>query len=364
MPGRHETVTANAPAKLNGVWTATVMLAPGDKRTLTQQAALVIHEAFHVYQRERHPKWEGNELELFTYPVEDAELLSLRRLETDALRRAEAAVKLKDTACWAGVALNKRRERFALLSEGARTYERVLELNEGLARYVEARAARRSTSDLPANDYPPEEVRLRGYATGRTLAVLLDRLTPPWAKRLEAADTHALDELLSAALPDMPPPCAFPKAFEEAQRARAKNEVASLLARRDVLRREFDSQSGWKIVVNADTNAPLWPQGFDPLNVQRLGASDVLHTRFLKLGNDAGAIEILGGRSLTTGAGAHPLFNGVRQMTLAGLATEPNVQETDGKLTLNAANVKAVFRGARLERAGQTLTVNLQKQEK
>ena len=125
------------------------------------------------------------------------------------------------------------------------------------------------------------------------------------------------------------------------------------------MRREFAAQVGWKIVVLAAANAPLWPQDFDPSNVRRLGASDVLHTRHLKLGNDAGAIESFT-HSLTTGAGAHPLFNGVRQLTLAGIPREPRVQDSQGKLTLEAEGIKAEFRGARLERAGQTLTINLQ----
>ena len=127
------------------------------------------------------------------------------------------------------------------------------------------------------------------------------------------------------------------------------------------MQREFDAQAGWKIVVTADAGAPLWPQGFDPLNVLRLGQREVLHTRFLKLGNAAGAIEILDRRSLTEGAGAgeHPLFNGVRRLTLAGLAAEPATVESEGKTTITAANIKGEFRGARLERTGQTLHIIL-----
>ena len=125
------------------------------------------------------------------------------------------------------------------------------------------------------------------------------------------------------------------------------------------MRREFEAQGGWKIIITADAGAPLWPQGFDPLNVLRLGAREVLHTRYLKLGNDAGAIESFHKHMLTSGAGAHPLFNGVSRLTLAGLAAEPVVREGEGKLALEAEGIKAEFRGARLERAGHTLTINL-----
>jgi hypothetical protein len=361
FPGRHETVTANAPVKLGGVLTATVMLAPASKLSLKERAALVIHEMFHVHQRERHPKWAGNELELFAYPFEDAELLALRRIETESLRRAERAADAKTAACRARLALATRRERFARLSMGASQYERALELNEGLARYVEALAAGARRSGLTANEYPAEELRTRGYATGHALALLLERFAPGWPARLEAGDARSLDELLSAALTAAPSrsTCALSESFAASARSRAKVETETLNARREASRRAFAAQAGWKIVVNADAAAPLWPQGFDPLNVRRLGASDVLHTRHLKLGNDAGAIESFHPHMLTTGAGAHPLFNGVRQLTLAGLAAEPSVRQAEDKLTLEAAGIKAEFRGARLARTGQTLTINL-----
>jgi hypothetical protein len=361
FPGRHETVTANAPAELGGVLTATVMLPPASKLSLKERAALVVHEMFHVHQRERHPKWAGNELELFTYPFEDAELLALRRIETESLRRAERAADSKDAACHARLALATRHQRFARLSTGAAGYERALELNEGLARYVEALAAGVRRSDLTAKEYPAENLRTRGYATGHALALLLERFAHGWTTRLEAGDTRSLDELLAAALAAVPArsACALPGSFAASARSRAKVETETLSARRETSRRAFASQAGWKIVVNADAAAPLWPQNFDPLNVQRLGATDVLHTRHLKLGNDTGAIESFHPHMLTVGAGAHPLFNGVRRLTLAGLAAEPSVREAEDKLTLEAAGIRAEFRGARLERAGQTLTITL-----
>lgn len=363
FPGRHETVTANAPVKLGGVWTATVMIEPASKLSLKERAALVIHEMFHVHQRERHPKWAGNELELFNYPFDDAELLALRRIETESLRRAERAADDVEAACVARLALATRRERFARLGAGASGYERALELNEGLARYVEARALGARKSDLTTNEYAAEELRARGYATGHALALLLERFAPAWAARLEAGDPLSLDELLAAALPAAAhdaPSCALSESFKASMRSRAKVETETLIARRAASRREFAARAGWKIVVNADAAAPLWPQGFDPLNIRRIGGSDVLHTRHLKLGNDAGAIESFHPHMLTTGAGAHPLFNGVLQLTLNGLAAEPVVREAEGKLTLEAAGVKAEFRGARLERAGQTFNVSLQ----
>jgi hypothetical protein len=231
-------------------------------------------------------------------------------------------------------------------------------------------------ANLPAGEYPVADLRTRAYATGHALALLLERFAPAWTTRLEAGENLSLDELLAAALsqnitstgnaaPSPSSSCALPQSFAASARTRAKVDVASFIEQRTTLRREFDAQAGWKIIVKADAGAPLWPQGFDPLNVLRLGQREVLHTRYLKLGNDAGAIEILDRRSLTEGAGAeHPLFNGVRQLTLAGIANEPVTEESQGKTTITAANIKGEFRNARLERAGQTLSIILQPQSK
>ena len=97
--GRHGAVAANSSAQIGGVSTATVLLdVPG--RSAADLAALAVHEAFHVLQRERHPAWAGNEADLFVYPVDDPVLLARRRLETEALRRALVA---RDPGAAAGV---------------------------------------------------------------------------------------------------------------------------------------------------------------------------------------------------------------------------------------------------------------------
>ncbi|HEX8162224.1 MAG TPA: hypothetical protein VF538_10155 [Pyrinomonadaceae bacterium] len=370
FPGRHESVTANAPAELNGVLTATAVISPDAGRTLRGQAALVVHEAFHVFQRERHPGWSGNEVELFVYPFEDAEGLSLRRLESLALVRAERARAREESACWAAAAIRSRRARFARLTAGATAYERGTELNEGLASYVEARAAGRAgRSRLSAEEFGAEAIRQRAYESGLSLALLLDRLAPGWQRHLEAGDKRPLDEMLEAALPNSSgadaraarpaAPCEFDAREREAALNRARGETAALVGRRAAARRDFLAQPGWRLVVEAAGGAPLFPQGFDPLNVMRVGASEVLHTRFLKLGNAAGSLEILSRASLTEGAGPHPLFNGVRRLTVAGLRSEPAVEAEGGRARINADGLKGEFAAATVARDGQTITVRL-----
>jgi hypothetical protein len=86
-PGQHETVRANTGTMVNGVPTATADIS-GKASSVDELASLLVHETFHVLQGRHYPDWGGNEMDLFTYPVDNAELLAERRLESIALVRA------------------------------------------------------------------------------------------------------------------------------------------------------------------------------------------------------------------------------------------------------------------------------------
>lgn len=362
-PGRHAAVFANSSAQVGGVMTATVM--PADSLTLRQRAGVLVHEAFHVHQRARHPGWTANEVELFTYPAEDVRLLALRRMETEALHRALVSPgppASGGSECWARAALELRRERFSAMPPGATMYERRSELAEGLARYVQLRVT--GTADrtlLEGRRYPADGIRHRVYESGAALGRLLDRHAPGWRSTLTASDSLSLDELLSRSLgPPRGPGVRCGIAAQD--RARVEREAAadvqSLRERRTAARSSFLEAPGWRLVIDA-ASAPLFPQGFDPLNVQVLGAGDVLHTRYLKLGNSSGGLEVLGRSSLTTAAGAHPLFNGVRQLRITGLAVEPTVEQLDGVVRIRSEQLYGELRDASVEREGSTITVRL-----
>lgn len=159
-PGRDSLVWANSSAMLGGVRTATVM--PGVAgASISDRASTIVHERFHVFQIARHPHWVANEVDLFGYPVSDGTLLARRRLESLALRRALAAVTLEATTCWSRTALDERRLRFARLPSSAVAYERGNEWREGLANYVQARAA-----GFPARRCPPRNTERRRFASG------------------------------------------------------------------------------------------------------------------------------------------------------------------------------------------------------
>lgn len=367
FPGRHEAVTANSSAEIGGVLTATLLLdQAAPERSPRELAALALHEAFHVFQRERHPGWRANDGDLFSYPASDAGLLALRRLETEALRRALSRTERSAAACWARLALDLRRRRFDRLGAVFSAYERGTELNEGLAAYIQLRAEGRTEVALPEGGFGAAEVRRRAYESGAALALLLDRFRPGWKSSLEVDDDQTLDAVLEAALADAPEPSGDPCAFTRDEEARAegvaREDAAELVRRQSAERARFDGLPGQRLLVIAAADDPLWPRGFDPLNVERVEGG-VLHRRFLSLGNGSGELEAIDGEGadievLTEGIGPHPLFNGVRRVVVAGLV-EPEMREVDGRLHVRAPGLEASFAGARGSREGERLVVRL-----
>ncbi len=369
--GRHPAVTANTSADIGEMTTASIMLdRSGPERSLSGLAAVALHEAFHVFQRERHPGWQANEADLFVYPTGDARLLALRRLETEALRRALAATDSAESACWARQALALRAERYAGMDAVFAAYERGTELNEGLAAYVELRAKGRETVFLPTSGFEATEVRRRAYATGPAFGLLLDMFHPEWPASFEADDRQNLDGALQASLGadrrDSSDRCTFSDAeIVEAGRV-ARDDVAAVQTEQAERRAAFEARTGWRVVVKAADGEPLWPQGFDPLNVERV-QDGVLHMRFLRLGNDSGQLEAIDTQEadievLTEGAGPHPLFNGVQLVLITGLAKADVIIEGE-HVTVRVPGLAASFERASVHESPMELVVKLEPTE-
>ncbi|HKA36424.1 MAG TPA: hypothetical protein VKH43_06355 [Thermoanaerobaculia bacterium] len=349
--GRHASVRANTSVDLAGTPTASAIVQ-GPVRDPVRLAALLVHETFHVFQGRRHPGWGANEADLFVYPVEDSRALALRRLESLALRRALAAGRARGRAAWAARALETRRERFALLPAAAGAYERGTELKEGLARYVQWLAG--DVEPLfPDGEFAAAAVRDRAYSSGAAMALLLDSLDPGWKGRLEEGGSRWLEDLLAtAAGPEKPE--AFARADIDRETRRAASEAAALGAERERKRRGILEGPGWKLIF--EPAEPLQSQGFDPLNVERLAATEVLHTRFVKLANSAGSVEVLGLRCLTESAGKHPLFEGIRRATIE-LPGPPRIEEDAGTIRITSEGLTVAYRGG-LTARGQVYIIH------
>lgn len=122
----------------------------------------------------------------------------------------------------------------------------------------------------------------------------------------------------------------------------AQKDIQDVIQSRTDRRFQFDARDGWRLCI--ETSAPLWPHGFDPLNVSVIDGG-ILHTRFLRLANDSCGVEMLDGsgadlEALTVAAGPHPLFSGIARITIAGL-TKPDVKIEGSRTRLSAPGLQA-----------------------
>ena len=356
-PGRYPSVDANTAIELAGIPTATLTAGVLSK-TASRAAGVAAHEAFHVFQSQRHPTWSANEADLFEYPVGDSGLWALQKQELESLDRAMESESPEQTACWAGHALELRYKRLALIDDRFAEYERNTELKEGLARYVERRATGDETASI-LTGFLPEEVRDRAYATGEALARILDVLDNGWRESFEKTDSESLDSLLQSATQNRSP-TAQACELDEATRIRltteATREIAALTERLAELERAFDETKGLRLVLVA-TGEPLFPSGFDPLNVRVVRTGTVLHRRMLSLGNGQGSIELLDREGLSKAAGDHPLFSGVRELIVPGLAEDPVQVGRDGTIEILAPGLRGSFDDAVIERSDDEIRI-------
>jgi len=362
MDGRQPEVTANSSATIGGRTVAT-LIPDLTTQNAARWASVAAHEAFHAHQRKRHPTWSANEAVLFTYPWENAEALAERRLEFEALRRALAAPNKRDAACWATATLKERDSRFSRLGTDAARYETSSELNEGTAQYVQNRAAgTKALTNMPAQEFVPSGIRDRVYATGGAMGQLLDRLRPRWREELDQADSNAAlhDELRAAVRSRAVPAtaCVISPTERDQALANANRDIRAEQMQLAALGQEFARRQGWSIVVDASART-LQVAGFDPLNVSRLSATTVLHRRYLKLANDGGEFESIDQEALTESAGSHPLFSGVRRVSVNGLSQAPTIDETGGGVALQVGELHLKFKAATVERDGQRVTILL-----
>ena len=121
---------------------------------------------------------------------------------------------------------------------------------------------------------------------------------------------------------------------------KARSDVAALVVERARRLSAFEATPGWRVVIEVAAGEPLWPQGFDPRNVERIDAARVLHTRYLRTENGAARVEVLNAEVLTAGRGSHPSFQGVRRVVVTTLL-EPAVNDEAGKTSVRAPGLTA-----------------------
>lgn len=373
-PGRYPAVVGNSTRDIGGVRTATVIATP--EQSVERTMLAVVEEVFHVFWLGRHPAFRPDELARYAYPVEDAG--NLRRLlaEDEALARALDAASTEEAARWSAAALSIRGERVPALTDEVRAFETALEMMEGTANYV-ARVAvgepAAKTAERLRNHRPAEGIRWRFYDTGAALCLLLDRLSPGWQERTERQPDLTTVELVEAAVRARAvEPAAFSTSDASTLLARSEADVADLSSRRRLLRTELLERQGARVTVELEDGAePFRVQRFDPINLMVLDAGDIAHANFVTLAAPQGTVELnnpgfvrggFGGTvGLTIPAGSHPLRQGVRRITIVGIAGAPQVGREEGTVTVEAPGVRIRLRGAEARAEGDLLRISVKK---
>jgi hypothetical protein len=210
----------------------------GFARSPYGEVQLILHEAFHVYQRRRAPGKGANEAVAGRYPVLDPANNALVVLEgrilRDALRATDARTRTERAREFVAV----RRARQSALEPEFRDYEDLNEYAEGTGRYVEYRYLRDGavltpipemryhagfegygealtrrwnerledmtriaavSDDRLGNRFGFGPVRWRLYELGACQALLLDDLGADWKRTIFDPGVH-LDDLLARAV--------------------------------------------------------------------------------------------------------------------------------------------------------------------
>jgi hypothetical protein len=365
-------VTGNSTREIGGVRTATVIATPAQPVERTMLA--VVEEVFHVFWLARHPSFRPNEMARYAYPVDEADNLRALLAEDEALARALEAQSADDAADWAAAALAIRRERVPRLAEDVRAYETSLEMMEGTANYVArvsvGEPASRTVERLRA-PRPAEDIRWRFYDTGAALCLLLNRLSPGWQERSDRQPALTIVELMDEALRGRDAAAAaFSEADTAAFKARAAASTADLGGRRRRLRSELLERQGSRVVIEVMPGAePFRVQRFDPINLMVLDAGAIAHANYLSLSVPQGTVELtnpgfargsFGGTvSVTEAAGRHPLSDGVRRLTIAGIEGAPKVGGDEGTVSVEAPGVRLTLRGSDVRVEGELIRITV-----
>jgi hypothetical protein len=103
--GQHPLVRGNSVVRLGNWWTATSVFSrharmTGERYTERDLAVLMIHEQFHVFQREKHLRWRQDDGVLLRSPAETTDALFLRRSEKEAFRRVVLSANTEEMTVW------------------------------------------------------------------------------------------------------------------------------------------------------------------------------------------------------------------------------------------------------------------------
>src|SRR2546427_1203522 len=300
---------ASTGTELAGQRAAQVVVS--DSQDIASLVGLTTHEAFHVFEaaskKEGKRFGEGENSFLVTsYPVFDPQNEAGMALEGRILAAAALASRKAQRRALARQFLAVRESRHRALGAEFADFEQLAELNEGLAEYTLVRvvalaarnrdfpdrvgASRLQTRKLNGLHTLTENVtlsiRLRYYATGPALGLLLDALEgPSWKTRLMNQNLTMQDALADASgyrTQELARRRQAESTFVMARlRSSADSGVAGLRAFRRAQVDTVLAAPGVKLVVTVEGRY-LGLCGIDPQNLLQVEPGVLLHTRWVQ----------------------------------------------------------------------------------
>jgi hypothetical protein len=358
-----------------------------------QLCGITIHEAFHVFERsvQRDDRKFGsgeNSFLVSSYPVFDPGNEAGWALEGRLLSRALAArtrAELRERAQEFSAA---RERRHRTVGGDYAEFERLAELNEGLAEYTLVRVLelaggdsafpwradalrevarhRRQLDSLTAD--VRQSLRLRFYVTGPAMGQLLDRLAgPAWRGDLAARDLTLQEALAQASGYRDPEHALLARAARAVDTAALDRTARSAVERLRAIRHaQVDSvmaRQGLTVVLRADSlpGRRFGLCGIDPQNLLQVDTTVLLHTRWVKPCGPGvtaefttAAVQDRGAATFAAVAGAEDSVRVTAQgaplaLPEGGTATASDVKVESPGLTLQAARAMVARRGKVLE---------------
>lgn len=340
--GQHPLVRGNSIVRAGDQWIATSVFSSyarrtGEKYSLKDLAGIIIHEQFHIFQRNKHPRWRQNDAYMLLYPTETQVSLFLRRIEKEAFKRAVLSSKSAEIVAWVNEALRYRGQRLNMIDSDFGRYEMELQRTEGLSDYIEkiARGLDPLNASEITNGIAPAGVRDLGYVEGRWIAKILDKLNPDWKSVLEANDTLYIENILKKSISGLKSKSVgFSnveiKRFED----KASLDFDKWQENKSQEINKFEDLPGYRLEINTSSK-PLGIGIFEPLEIEILDDGSVYHRLIFSAANNAGTLRIMNQPCITQ------FDNSLRiiKLILNGLNESPEIIENENKIILKNNNI-------------------------
>ncbi len=388
LPGSGWKSSADPGAASTGTQLAgrpTAQVVVNDSLSLASLVGLTMHEAFHVFEaavkkQGRRFGQQENAFLVTSYPVFDPQNEAGMALEGRILEAAEQATTKERKRTLARQFLAVRESRHRTLGAELAEFEQLAELNEGLAEYtlvrsVQLAARQRDFPDRPSaaqlatgkrtglhklTEDVTNSIRLRFYATGPALGLLLDALEGPrWKTRLVEQNLTVQDALAEAS--------GF-RAQELALRRQAESTfvMANLRTAADsqvgrlktIRKAQVDSilaAPGVQLVVTTEGRY-IGLCGLDPQNLLQVEPGVQLHTRW---------VQVCAGAALQATFNTPVVYDGNAQVLRAVVGADSTVKVSngpEGNVSIDSPVVSLRAAKADVSRDGRVLTVTIRRQ--